>query len=323
MKVRQMHTASALLCLSLAAIDSGPAFGAEYPVKPVRLIVPFAPGGSTDVLARALAEKLSQAFAKPIVVDNRGGGGGVVGTESALRATPDGYTLIFVSGSYGTNAALRSLNYDPVKDITPISLACETGYLVAVYPGLKISSPQELIDYARAKPSAVNYGSAGQGSLAHLATALFATQAGIKLTHIPYKGTGPAILDLIGGRVQVVFGGTPGLITHHKANRVRAIAITTAKRAGVLPDIPALSESLPGYEAALWFGFWGPKGLSESVVKRWNVEIDRAIHSADVKAKLATQAVEPVGGAPSVFKETLQSDIQKWKKLVKSADIML
>lgn len=299
----------------------GTARAGDYPAKPIRLIVPFAPGGSTDVVARTLAQKLGDSFGTSVVVDNRGGGGGMIGTEVAVRAAADGYTLIFVSGSYAANAVLYRLPYDPIKDITPISLACETGYLVAVFPGLKVTTPKDLIEQAKARPGALNYGSAGQGSLAHLVTEFFSMEAGIRLTHIPYRGTGPAIVDLIGGQIQLVFGGVPGLIPHHRAGRVRAIGITTAKRLSTLPDIPAISEFVPGFEAPLWFGFWAPKGVSPQIVKRWNTEIDRTMQAGDVQKKMASDGLEAVGGDPGVFLKVLRNDVAKWSKVVKQANI--
>ena len=292
-----------------------------YPTKPIRLIVPFAPGGSTDVIARTLAQKLSDSFKVSVIVDNRGGGGGLIGTESAIRAAPDGYTIVFVSSSYVTNAAMYPLTYHPVNEITPINLTCETGYLVGVFPGLKVNTPKDLIDIAKAKPGSINYGSAGQGSLAHLATELFSMQAGIKLTHIPYKGTGQALIDVIGGQVQMVLGGVPGLIGHHKANRIRAIAITTIKRSSALPDVPAMAETVPGYEAPLWFAFLGPKGLSESMVKKWNVEIDRAIRLPEVKERMNGEGLDVVMGNPDALRKKLATDIEKWRKVVKHGNI--
>lgn len=323
MKNHRSFWASAALCLSLGLGYTSLAYCADYPTKPIRLVVPFAPGGSTDVIARALAEKLTDYFGHPVVVDNRGGGGGVIGAEIAVRATPDGYTLIFVSGSYATNAALRPLRFDPINDIVPINLTCETGYLIGVFPGLKISSPRDLVALAKAKPGGINYGSAGQGSLAHLATELFSMYAGIKLTHVPYKGTGPALIDLIGGQIQVVFGGVPGLLPHHKANRLRAIGITTAKRSNALPDVPAVAETLPGYEAPLWFGFWGPKGLSGAVVKRWNAAIDHTLRLPDVRERMAREALEAIGGDPKRFRNVIKSDIEKWRKVAKQGNISL
>ncbi|HEV2007622.1 MAG TPA: tripartite tricarboxylate transporter substrate-binding protein, partial [Burkholderiales bacterium] len=224
-----------------------------YPTKPIRLIVPFAPGGGTDIVARVLAQKLTEALGESVVVDNRAGGGGTIGVETAVRAAPDGYTLAMVSGSYATNAALFKLPYDPVNDITPISLIGETGFMVVLNPSVPAKSIPELIALAKAKPNSLNFGSTGTGGITHLATELFEIMAGIKMTHVPYKGTGPALIDLLGGQIQVLFGSMPSMVPQHKTGKIRGIAVTTAKRVGAAPDLPTVGESVPGYEAILWY----------------------------------------------------------------------
>ncbi|MCC6531960.1 MAG: tripartite tricarboxylate transporter substrate binding protein [Burkholderiales bacterium] len=293
------------------------AAGEEYPARPVRLIVPFAPGGSTDVIGRALAQKLADGLGTSVVVDNRGGGGGVAGTELAIRAPADGYTLILVSGSYAANAAMYTLAYDPVTDISPVMLVYETAYLATVHPGLKITSPKELIAYASAKPGGLNYGSAGNGSLAHLATELFDLMARSKMTHVPYRGTGPAITDLISGQIQLLLGGVPGLIPHVKSNRIRAIGVTTLRRTRALPDIPSISETLPGYEASLWFGFWGPKGLPGHVAERWRTELQRVVRLPDIQERANAEGLDAVVQAPEEFRRVIQRDILKWREVLK------
>lgn len=311
----------ARLCLCCLGFNPSLAATADYPNRPIRLIVPFAPGGSTDVIARALAQKLNVALGTPVIVDNRGGGGGVAGAEIALRAAPDGYTLIFVSGSYATNAAMYPLTYDPVNDIAAVMLVYETAYLATVQPSLKIATPKELIAYARSKPGTLNYGSAGNGSLAHLATELFDMTAGTRMIHVPYRGTGPAISDLISGQIQVLFGGVPGLIPHVKSNRIRAIGVTTARRSPALPDVPAIAETLPTYEASLWFGIWGPKGLPKTVIDRWSTELVRIVRLPDVQERTNAEGLDAVIRGPEEFRRVIRNDVAKWAEVLKRANI--
>jgi len=292
-----------------------------YPTKPVRMIVPFAPGGGTDIVARVIAQKLTESFKQSVVVDNRAGGGGTIGAEMAVRAAPDGYTMIMVSGSYSTNAALYKLPYDPVNDITPIALIGETGFVVGMHPSVPIKSIKELIAYDKANPGKLNYGSTGTGGITHLATELFNLTAGTKMTHVPYKGTGPALNDLLGGQIQLMFGSSPAMVPHVKTGRLRGLGVTTTKRNNAVPDIPSISESVPGYEAVLWYAAWGPKGLPKDIVALWNKEINRAIQTQDMKDRMAGEGLEPAGGPPERFQQVLQRDVAKWTKVVKAAHI--
>jgi tripartite-type tricarboxylate transporter receptor subunit TctC len=292
-----------------------------YPTKPVRMIVPFAPGGGTDIVARAMAQKLTEALGQSVVVDNRAGGGGTIGAETAVRSAPDGYTLAMVSGSYATNAALFTLPYDPVNDVTPISLIGETGFLVSLHPSVSAKSIKELIALAKAKPGGLNYASTGTGGITHLATELFAIMAGVKMTHIPYKGTGPALIDLLGGQVQLMFGAMPAMVPQHRTGKVHGIAVTTAKRNGAVPDIPTVAETVPGYEAILWYAFWGPKNLPKEIVARLNAEITKAIGTPEMKDRMAKEGLDPVGGPPSQFGDVLKRDVPKWKKVVAEAKV--
>jgi len=314
----------ALLSIAALCVGAGPASaqkGEKYPTKPVRMIVPFAPGGGTDIVARAMAQKLTEALGESVVVDNRAGGGGTIGAETAVRSAPDGYTLAMVSGSYAANAALFKLPYDPVNDVTPIALIGDTGFLVSVHPSVAAKNIQELIALAKAKPGTLNFASTGTGGITHLATELFDLMTGIKMTHIPYKGTGPALVDLLGGQVQVMFGAIPALAPQHKSGKVRGIAVTTAKRNGAVPDIPTVGETVPGYEAVLWYAFWGPKNLPKDIVTRLNAEINKAIATPEMKERMAKEGLDPVGGPPSVFGEVLKRDVPKWKKVVADAKV--
>jgi tripartite-type tricarboxylate transporter receptor subunit TctC len=310
---------TAILGVLLAA--SGVHAQQKYPTKPIRLIVPFPSGGQTDIVARILVQKLAESFGVPVIVDNRPGGGGTIGPESAVKANPDGYTLIMVSASYATNASLYKLSYDPVNDVAPIALIAETGFVVTVLPSGPIKSIKELIAYDQANPGKLNYASGGTGSSTHFATELFNQMAGTRMTHVPYKGTGLGLTDLLAGQIQVIFGGFNQMFPQIKSNRVRGIAVTTAKRANAAPDFPTVSETVPGYEAVQWFAVWGPKALPKDLVARWNREINRVLQLPDVKERMAGDGVEPVGGSPERFHEFLKRDVAKWQNVVKTAGI--
>ncbi len=297
------------------------AMAQNYPSKPIRLVVPFAPGGGTDIMARTFAQKLSESFGQTVVVDNRAGGGGTIGTETVVRATADGYTMIIVSGSYAANAAVYKLPYDPVNDIAPVALVGETGNAIALPLSLPIKSIKELIAYDKADPGKINYGSTGTGGFTHLISELFNQLAGTKLAHVPYKGTGPALNDLLGNQIQVLFASLPAAVPLIKQNRIRGIGVTTVKRSSAIPDVPAIAETVPGYEAVLWYGFWGPKHLPKSIVTLWNAEIRKALKLPDIKARLANEGLEPSDSPPERFSEIVKRDVAKWQKVVKTGNI--
>lgn len=321
-----MQTAKYLsAALALAAVCAIPQTAAaqtdKYPSRPVRMLVPFAPGGGTDITARLIAANVTTAFGQQVIVDNRAGGGGTIGAEMAVRAAPDGYTVIMVSGSYGTNAALYNLPYDPVKDIQAIVMIGDTGFVLSLHPSVPVKSVQELIAHAKASPGKLNYASTGTGGITHLATELFNLLTATRMTHIPYKGTGPAIADLLGGQVQLIFGAMPATIPQVKAGKLRGIGVTTAKRTPALPDTPAIGEIVKDYEAALWYGLWGPKGLPKPIIARWNQEVAKALQTEEMKKRMAADGVEPAGGPPEQFLNAIARDVEKWKKVVKAANI--
>jgi tripartite-type tricarboxylate transporter receptor subunit TctC len=318
------HLHAALALAAVCAIPFNAAAQADkYPSRPVRMLVPFAPGGGTDITARLIAANVTTAFGQQVIVDNRAGGGGTMGAEMAVRAAPDGYTVIMVSGSYGTNAALYPLTYDPVKDIQPIVMIGDTGFVLSLHQGVPAKSVQELITYAKANPGKLNFASTGTGSITHLATELFNLLAATRMTHIPYKGTGPALADLLGGQVQLIFGAMPATIPHVKTGKLRGIGVTTARRTPALPDTPAIGEIVKDYEAALWYGLWGPKGLPKPIVTRWNQEVAKSLQTEEMKKRLAADGVEPAGGPPEQFLDTIARDVEKWKKVVKAANIKI
>jgi tripartite-type tricarboxylate transporter receptor subunit TctC len=296
---------------------------ANYPTKPIRMIVPFVPGGGTDIVARGLAQKLYEQMGQTVVVDNRPGAGGTVGAETTVRATPDGYTIIMVSGSYGTNAALYKLPYDPINDIAPIVLVGESGFMVSLNPKVPVASIKELIAYAKANPGKLNYGSTGTGGITHLSTELFDLMAGTKMTHIPYKGTGGALSDLIGGQIQLIFGSLPSMVPQVKSGRLRGIGVTTAKRNPAVPDIPAIAETVPGYESVLWYGAWGPKALPQPIIRKLNAEFAKALTAPEVRERLSGEGIDIAGGPPDQLRDILKREIPKWIDVVKRANVKI
>jgi len=304
-------------------ISSLPAIGQPYPNRPIRLILPFAPGGPVDGLARVMGPKLSASFKQPVVLDNRPGASGSIGIETATRAQPDGYTMLMISSSYGTSAATMNLPYDPVNDVTPVILLGRAPQLLAIHPAVGISNPKEFVVYAKANPGKLNYGSSGTGGSTHLSTEFVAMMAGIKLTHVPYKGQGPALKDVLGGQIQI-FNGSPMIVYPHvKANRLRGIGMSGGKRSAAMPDVPAFAEVIPGFETYSWQALVGPKGLPKEVVERWNHEMNKLLELQEMRDRLVSDSMEVVGGAPDRVFEILKSDVAKWKRVVKAANIRL
>jgi tripartite-type tricarboxylate transporter receptor subunit TctC len=295
----------------------------DYPTKPIRMIVPYAAGGGTDLVARQFAQKLSERLKQQVIVDNRGGAGGLIGSEAASRATPDGYTIAMIAASYTVMPSLYKLSYDPVRDISPISMVGTSPSLVAVHPSVPIRSVKELIAYAKANPGKLNYGSSGQGGNTHLTTELFMLMAGVQMTHVPYKGNAPAVVALAAGEVQLAFSSMLSLLPQVKAGRVRAIAITGARRSFAVPDLPTIAESgLPGYEAASWYGIAGPAKFPPSLVARFNKELGVIATDPEVKDRMAVEGLEALHTTPAEFGKIIAQDIAKWAKVVKAAKIV-
>jgi tripartite-type tricarboxylate transporter receptor subunit TctC len=319
MRAFQLMTALLGLLLSASGVQAQNA----YPTKPIRLLVPFPAGGQTDIIARTFAQKLTESFKQTVVVDNRPGAAGSIGVDIAVKSNPDGYTFIMVSTSYAANAALYKLSFDPVKDVTPVVMIGEIANLVTANPSGPARNIKELIAYAKANPGKLNYGSGGTGSGNHLAAELFNQMAGTTMTHVPYKGATSATSDLIGGQIQLIFAGLPGMLPHVKANRVRGLAVTSARRSDSLPDVPTVAETLPGYEAVSWAAVLGPKGVPKSIVARWNGEINRTLQLPEVKARMVADGLEPIGGPPERLRDILVKDIATWQKVVRDANIKL
>ena len=296
----------------------------QYPTRPVRLIVPFAPGGGTDIVARVVAQKAGELLKQPVVVDNRGGAGGLIGTEIAVRAVPDGYTLGIVTASLPISAAAARLPFDPLRDLTLISMIGETGYLITVHPAVPVKTTRDLIAHAKANPGKVTYGSSGTGGTAHLSGELFDLLAGTKTVHVPYKSSGPALTDLLAGQIAMIYGSLPVVVPHMKSGRLRVVSITTAKRSRALPDVPTIAESgVPGYDALTWYGLMGPKGLQKDAAARWQGIIADAMHSRELRDRFDADGLDYPELGPAYFSRVLKRDIEKWGKVVKAAGIKL
>ncbi len=308
--------ACVLLCTT-AAVQAQP----KYPNKPIRVVTPFAPGGGSDILARLIGPQIYESWGQPIIVDNRPGGGGTLGAGMVVNAAADGYTLILVSGSYGSNAALHKLPYDTVTDIQPIILIGETGLVVTMHPTVPVKSIKDFIADAKANPAKYNFGSAGTGGLGHLSGELFKLDTGVKMTHVPYKGSGPVMNALLSAEVQTSFSSLVPAIPHIRNGRLRAIGVTPPKRSRSLPDVPSIGETVPGFEVIHWYGMWGPKALPQAIVQQWNKEVARILRTEAMQKWFENEGMEPAGGPPEQFRNRLRSDVDKWKRVVKEAKI--
>ena len=294
----------------------------SYPNRTIRLVVPFPAAGTTDILARAAAQKLTEAFGQSVVVDNRPGAAGNIGSDLVAKSAPDGYTLLM--GTVGTHAINPSLYskmpYDHVKDFVPVVLVAGVPNVLVVNPALPVNSVADLIKLAKDKPGQINFASSGSGTSIHLSGELFKTMAGVDITHVPYKGSSPALIDLIGGQVQIMFDNLPSALPQIKAGKLRAIAVTSLKRAPVLPDVPTISESgLPGFEASSWFGVLAPAGTPAPIVARINAEVNKWLQSAEAREKLLSQGAEAAGGSPEQFANHIRAESEKWAKVVKAS----
>ena len=299
----------------------------QYPTKPVRLIVAFPPGGSTDIIARLVGQRLSERLGQQVIIDNRGGAGGTVGTEIAARANPDGYTLTM--GTTSTHviapAAYSKLKYDPIKDFAPITLVASTPYLLVLNPGVKATSVKEFVALAKSQAGKLNYASAGTGSTTHLAMEMLKSAAGIDMVHVPYNGNGPAGTAVLGGQVQALFGSMPAVLPHAKSGKVRPIAVGTTKRSPALPDVPTVAESgYPGFEVSLWLGFFAPRGTPVPIVNRLHGELVKIALSPEMKEQFERNGAEPAHNISSLDLERLvRAEIEKYSKVIKAANIKL
>src|SRR4051812_22937083 len=308
-------------CVLSTLMISAPAFAQNYPGKPIRLVLPYPPGGGTDVIARPLAQKLTEQLGQQVIVDNRGGAGGNIGMEFVAKSPPDGYTLLFaLTAQFAVNPTLYSkLPYDPVRDYAPISLLANAPYFLVVHPSVPARSVAELIAFAKARPGQLAYSSSGNGSGAHLAGEMLRSLAHIDLTHVPYKGAGPALPDLLAGQVQLSFVTYIASGQHMKSGRLRVLGVTTAKRTPVLPDLPAIAETVPGYDSAVWYGFAAPAGTPPDIVARLNTEVLRVLAVPDFRHRITLEAITPIGSTPEEFGSFMRSEIVRWAKVVKES----
>ncbi|MPZ46511.1 MAG: tripartite tricarboxylate transporter substrate binding protein [Betaproteobacteria bacterium] len=318
-----MHRVLALVSAATAGVLVLPPAHA-YPERPLRLIVPFAPGGGTDILGRLIAQGLTEGLGQQVIADNRPGAGGNVGAELAARATSDGYNLVIVSASYAVNAAVYKLSFDPVKDLTPVIQVASVPFVLLAHPSVPASNVQELLALAKKQPGKLNYASSGSGSSPHLAGELLGMRTGVKLVHVPYKGGAPALRDLMGGQVQLLFLTAVAAIPQVQAGRVKALAVGSLERSSALPNVPTIAESgVPGYDVTNWFGILVPAGTPADRIGRLNREINKVLDGVTLKQTLANQGATPVGGSAADFAKVIRDDIAKYKDIVKAAKIQV
>ena len=305
----------------LAALSfAGPATAADYPTRPVKWIVPYPPAGTTDVLARIVAQWLTEKMGQPFVVENKPGAGNNIGVEAVVNAPADGYTMLLVNPANGINATLyKNLNYNFMRDITPVAGLIRTPNVMEVTPSLPVKTVKEFIDHCKANPGKINMASSGSGTSVHLSGELFKSMTGCDMVHVPYKGAGPALVDLMGGTVHVLFDNLPSSIGHIKAGKLRALAVTSEGREPSLPGVPTVAETVPGYEATAWFGIGMPKGTPRDVIDKVNAEINRALADPKMRERLAELGGKPISGTPEDFGKVIAAETAKWAKVVISS----
>ncbi len=323
-----MNNIKAVLLLIAGAIVAIPVHaadpGAGYPVRPIRYIAPNLPAGPTDILARILGQKLSESMGQPVIIENRAGGSGIIGTEVAAKSPPDGYTLLSGNNAtFGANVSLfKKLPYDPIKDFAPVVLVATQPNILVVHPSLPVKSVKELIAFAKARPGQLNYAGTGLGAAANMSAELFKSMTGTRLVGISYKSAAPALTELIAGQTQLMFATSLSVMTHIQSGRVRALGVTTARRAGAMPDLPTIAEAgVPGFEASTWHGVLVPAGTPATIIEKLNAEINRALQLPDVRERLAALGAEIIGGTPKEFADHVQREIPKWAKVIKDLGV--
>ena len=310
-------------CLALLLCACGAATAQDYPARPIRIIVPFTPGAGTDIVARAIAQSLNEAWKQSVVVDNRPGAGGTIAGELVARASADGYTLML--GNVSTLAIAPALNpklpYSPLRDFAPITLITTSENVLVLHPSVPVTSMREFIAFAKANPRKLNYGSSGNGTTSHLGGVMFASMTGTEMTHVPYKGSGPMLTDLLAGQLQLSFSSVPTALPHIKSGRLRALAVTLLARSSVLPDLPTVQEAagLKGFEISLWQGIVAPAATPRTIVMKLNQQIAGSLRTPEMKAKLTVQGLDAVGNTPEQFGAYIRDEIAKWTKVVQTS----
>ena len=313
-----------LIGIALALVSAA-ALAQDWPVKPVRFLVPYPPGGGTDVIARIMQQRMTEGLGQTIVIENRGGAGGAVGTEAAARSAPDGYTFLFTLSSHPINPLLYKLNYDVERDFVPVSLIVSVPQLIAANPGSPIKSMQELVAAAKAAPGRLSFASVGNGTPSHIAGELLKLKTGIDIQHVPYKGGGPAVTDAIAGQVPLIFVTAPAALSHVKAGKLRALAVTTIKRSPGAPDVPTVAEALnlPDYEVDSWYALFAPAKTPQPIVARMQKEVARVVQLPEIRQKLIEQGGDPVGGTADELDRVVKSELKKWTEVIQAAKIKL
>jgi tripartite-type tricarboxylate transporter receptor subunit TctC len=312
---RAVHAALTAVMLIMTAVAQ-----AQYPAKPVRMIVGYPPGGPTDVLARVVSQKLAEAWGQQVIVDNRPGASGLIGAEQTVRAAPDGYTLLMVPVTYAVvPSMLAKMPFDAEKDLAPVAQVASAPFILVVHPTLPVKTVKDLVALAKSRPGQLNYASASPGGMPHLAGELFNGMAGVKMVHIPYKGAAPATIDLVGGHVLLMFNNMLSAMPHVKSGRLRAVAVTSLKRSAAIPELPAIAETLPGYEANGWYAAFAPAATPRELVAKINGDMNRAMRMPDVTQRLAGDGVEPVGTTPEQFGAYLRQEMAKWGKVARAS----
>ena len=312
--------------LAASALSSPVQAATAFPTKPIRIIVAYTPAGTTDILARAIGQKMSETWNQPVIVDNRAGAAGNIGTEVAARATADGHTLLMgTAGTHGINVSLyRKLSWHPVNDFAPVSLSAMVPNIMVVNNSLPVKNVKEFIAHVKANPGKLSYGSPGNGSTAHLSMELFKSMTGSTIVHIPYKGSAGVLTDVMGGQIAVTIDNMPPYIPQVKAGKIRALAVSTGKRSSAMPDLPTIAEAgVPGYEAGAWFGLLAPAGTPKAVVAQLSAESARIIKLPDVSKRVSELGADPVGSTPEHFAELIKTEIAKWAKVIKDANVEL
>jgi tripartite-type tricarboxylate transporter receptor subunit TctC len=311
-----------VIAAAVLGLCSGIAQAQTYPTKTVRVIVPFAPGGGSDFIARAIAPPLSKAMGQQFVIDNRPGAGSTLGSEIALKSPADGYTLLLISGSYTTSPSLyKNLKYDTLNDMVSVVQTENGPYVIVVHPSLPVKDVKQLVALAKSKPGQLNYASTGNGGITHLASELFALRTGIKITHIPYKGTGPGVINTIAGETQMMVGAVSAVIGHMQTGRLRGLAVSSPKRLPALPDTPTVMEAGYKYQVNNWHGVIAPKGTPKAIIDKLNSEINKAIKDPDFAKRIALDGLEPAGGTPEAFETLLKREVAEWAEVVKAANV--